>query len=223
MRAINEALLEKYLDRKIKRPLKILDAGCGTGAALIYLSGFGDVMGVDISDEALKFAKKRGKVLKADVSALPFKDKTFDVVICLDLLYHKWVNVKQAVSEITRVLKPGGIFLVREPAFDWFKSNEDIASQTAHRFTTNEIKHLLKGSFEILKLTYVNFFLFPIAFLKRLPEVIGIKEKRGVSDASRVSPALNNLLFLIFRQESRLITDLNFPFGTSIICIAKKK
>lgn len=223
MRAISEALLEKYLDRKRKRPLKILDAGCGPGTALIYLSQFGEVIGVDISDEALILAKKRGKVIKGDVSTLPFKDKTFDLVICIDLLYHKWVNTERAISEITRVLKPEGIFLLREPAFNWFRSSEDIASQTAHRFTTNEIKNLLAPSFEILRLTYINFFLFPLAFLKRLPEVIGIKKKRGVSDASNMSPLLNNLFFLILRIESQLVTNLNFPFGTSVACVAKKK
>lgn len=221
MRAINERLLKKYLPRN--KALKILDAGCGPGAALVYLSQFGDVTGVDISDEALKFAKKRGRVIKADVAALPFRDKAFDVVVCFDVLYHRWVNVNSAISEITRVLRPGGIFLVREPAYDWFKSSEDIASQTAHRFTAGEIKYHLKDSFDILKLTYVNFFLFPLAFIKRLPQVIGIKKKRGVSDASDISLVLNNLLFLIFRIESRLITHLNFPFGTSVICVAKKK
>lgn len=221
MRAINEQLLKKYLPKN--KSLKILDAGCGPGAALIYLSQFGEVTGVDISEEALRFAKKRGKVIKCDVSALPFKDKTFDVVVCLDLLYHRLVNVKQAVSEITRVLKQGGIFLVREPAFNWFKSSEDIASQTTHRFTTGEIKNLLSPSFEILRLTYVNFFLFPLAFLKRLPEVIGIKKKSGVSDASNMPPLLNNLFFLILRIESQLVTNLNFPFGTSVVCVAKKK
>lgn len=221
MRAINESLLTKYLPKK--KNLKILDAGCGPGAALLYLKKFGDVTGVDISDEALKYASKRGKVKKGDIASLPFKDKTFDVVVCFDLLYHKWVNTKKAISEIVRVLKPGGIFLVREPAFDWFRSSEDIASQTRHRFTKEELRRELSSSFEVLKLTYVNFFLFPLAFIKRIPEVIGIKKKRGVSDLQTVSPLLNKLLFSIFQQEQFLLHHLNFPFGTSVIAVARKK
>lgn len=221
MQAINENLLKKYLPQKTN--LKILDAGCGPGAALIYLAKFGGIIGIDISDEALKYARKRGKVKKADISSLPFKDKTFDAVVCLDLLYHKWVNTKKAISEIARVLKPGGVFLVREPAFDWFKSSEDIASQTKHRFTKEELRRELSDAFEILKLTYVNFFLFPLAFLKRLPEVIGTRKKRGVSDVSSVSPLLNSILFNIFRVEPLFIRFMNFPFGTSVICVARKK
>lgn len=221
MRAINESLLKRYLPKN--KTLRILDAGCGPGAALIYLSQFGEVIGVDISEEALKFARQRGKVKKGDIANLPFKNAVFDVVVCFDVIYHKWVNIRKALSEIQRVLRPGGILLIREPAFDWFRSSEDIASQTKHRFTTGEMKTLLQNSFEILKLTYVNFFLFPLAFLKRLPEVIGIKKKRGVSDASDVPPLLNRLLFLIVGVELILLQSINFPFGTSVICVARKK
>ena len=221
MRAIQEMLLGKYLPKQ--KQLKILDAGCGPGAALVYLAKFGDVIGVDVSDEALKFAKKRGKVVKGDIANLPFEDETFDVVTCLDVLYHKWVNTKKAFHEIKRVLKKGGILLLREPAFDWFKSSEDIASATKHRFTKEEIPRELNGKFDILKLTYVNFLLFPLAFVKRIPEVIGIKKKQGVSDVETVPPVLNTIFFSILRFETMLLNSFNFPFGTSVLCVAKKK
>ena len=107
MRSINESLFRKYLPKN--KPLKILDAGCGPGAALSYLSQFGDVIGVDISDEALKFAKKRGKVVKGDISDLPFKEETFDAVVAMDLLEHV-PNPKNVIQEASRVLKNGGFF-----------------------------------------------------------------------------------------------------------------
>lgn len=221
MASINIFFLKKYLPRK--NDLRILDIGCGTGAALLYLAQFGNVIGVDKSDEALKFAKTRGKVIKGDIANLPFGDKTFDLVVCLDVLYHRWVNTKKAFLEIERVVKPGGILLIREPSFDWFKSSEDIASQTKHRFTTKELKRELMQPFNILKLTYINFFLFPIAFLKRFPEIIGLRKKRGISDASSISPFLNSLFFNIFQAELILLNYVNFPFGTSVLCVARKK
>lgn len=223
MQEIHESLLTSYLSKKRKKDIKILDAGCGPGAALIYLAKYGNVIGVDISDEALQYAKKRGKVKKGDLSSLPFADETFDIVTCFDVLYHKWVNRNKAFLEIKRVLKPGGIALVREPAFNWLHSSEDIASQTKHRFTAGEMKEAFGDSFDILKLTYVNFFLFPFAFLKRLPEVLRLKKKRGESDASNISPTINNMLFSIFSLEPFFLRFLNFPFGTSILCVVKKR
>lgn len=220
MQAIQESLLKKHLPKQKK--LKILDAGCGPGASLIYLSQFGEVTGVDISEEALRFAKKRGKVKKGDIANLPFEEETFDVVVCLDVLYHKWVNVKKAISEMKRVLKKSGILFIREPAFDWFKSSEDIASQTKHRFTKEELRKELNRDTQILKLTYVNFLLFPIAFMKRIPEVIGIKKKQGISDIQTISPFLNKILFSIFRLEVPLLNYFDLPFGTSVVCVAKK-
>lgn len=222
MAAINTALLKKYLPKN--RKLKILDAGCGPGAALLYLSFFGDVTGVDISDEALKFARKRGKVKKGDISSLPFEDESFDLVTSLDVLYHQWVKDNtRALFEVKRVLKKGGIFLLREPAYDWFRSSEDIVDFTKHRFTKSEIEKELSKSFNILKITYVNFFLFPLALVKRLPEVIGMKKKQEVSDFFGIDPFLNSILFLIFKIESIFVPSINFPFGTSVVAIAKKR
>lgn len=222
MAAINTALLKKYLPKNKK--LKILDVGCGPGAALLYLSRFGDVIGVDLSDEALKFAGKRGKVKKADITSLPFKDASFDAVACLDVLYHVWVkDNNKALLEIKRVLKLGGIFLLREPAYDWFRSNEDIVDFTKHRFTKSEIEEDLSKSFKILKITYANFFLFPFAFLKRIPQVIGFQKKQNKSDFFGINPFLNSVLYLIFMIESIFISSISFPFGTSVVAVAKKK
>lgn len=222
MAAINSVLLRKYLPKNKK--LKILDVGCGPGAALLYLAKFGDVIGVDVSDEALKFAKKRGKVKKGDVSSLPFKNASFDAVACLDVLYHAWVkDNRKALEEIRRVLKPKGIFLLREPAYDWFRSSEDIVDFTKHRFTKDEIEKELSSSFKMLKITYANFFLFPLAFIKRIPQVIGLQKKQNKSDFFGIHPLLNKILFAFINIESKVIAGVNFPFGTSVVAIAKKK
>lgn len=221
MAAVNTSLLKKYFPTDKK--LKILDAGCGPGAALLYLSSFGEVVGIDISPEALKFAKKRGRVKKADISQLPFKDSSFDVVVCLDVLYHRWVkNNKKALLEIKRVLRKGGIFLLREPAFDWFRSNEDIVDFTKHRFTKMELEKELSEYFKVLKITYANFFLFPLALIKRFPQVVGMRKKQEKSDFFGINPFLNLILFMLLKVESILIPKINFPFGTSVICVAKK-
>jgi ubiquinone/menaquinone biosynthesis C-methylase UbiE len=173
MRDINVVLLGKYLLRK--RKLKILDAGCGPGAMLPTLANYGEVVGVDLSDDALKFAKKRGKVLKGDITKLKFKDKTFDLVICMDVLYHTWVGDEStALKEFNRVLKKDGTLLIREPAFNWLRGNQDKIGLTSRRFSKKSLsKKVTAYSFEIQKITYANFFLFPAVVLIRLLGMVG--------------------------------------------------
>ncbi len=98
-----------------KKDLKILDVGCGAGFLSNKLAlEFKEVHGVDISEESLYIAKKydqSGKVQyqKADAYQLPFLDQQFDVVTAMDFLEHV-DNPEQVVKEISRVLKPGGLF-----------------------------------------------------------------------------------------------------------------
>ena len=58
MEQITCHLLDRYLPRDRNRALKILDAGCGTGAVMKYLCRYGEVTGFDFSAEALRFSQK---------------------------------------------------------------------------------------------------------------------------------------------------------------------
>ncbi len=93
----------------------ILDVGCGAGFLTNEFASQGyPVTGVDLSPESLKVAHnydktKSVKYLTADALKLPFPDNSFDVVTCMDFLEHV-KNPQLYVGEISRVLKPGGIF-----------------------------------------------------------------------------------------------------------------
>lgn len=93
----------------------VLDIGCGGGFLSNALSANGmTVTGVDLSQESLDVARRydsTGKVtyLTADAYKLPFPDQSFDVVTAMDFLEH--VDRPEAVvKEISRVLKPRGVF-----------------------------------------------------------------------------------------------------------------
>jgi ubiquinone/menaquinone biosynthesis C-methylase UbiE len=92
--------LENYLVGK-----KILDAGCGGGAYVEFLSGKGlEVTGVDKSEKFLQLAKQQrllGTYLQADLTNLPFQDKAFDCTYCFDVLEH--IDDRFAVDELVRV------------------------------------------------------------------------------------------------------------------------
>ncbi|EKD94509.1 MAG: methyltransferase type 11 [uncultured bacterium] len=221
MTAINLSFLNTYLSKK--RNLKILDAGCGPGVMLPHLKKYGDVLGVDLSDEALKFAKKRGSVKKADITNLKIKDNTYDLIICMDVMYHTWVkDVNKALIEFKRVLKKGGMLLIREPAYNWMRGNEDRGSLTARRFSKDDLeKSLVKNGFKVQKISYVNFFLFPIVFAVRIYGMM--TNKKGNSDLSIPNNLVNNLLFLSLNIESYIIKYISLPFGSSLICVSMKK
>ena len=92
------AILESFLrgivaklqaERVEARTLNLLDVGCGTGANLEMLSAFGNAEGVDVSDEALEFCRRKGlTVQKGLAEKLPYEDGAFHVTTALDVVEH---------------------------------------------------------------------------------------------------------------------------------------
>lgn len=225
IKKIVTSLLNKHLPQKKNN--KILDVGCGPGNMFTTLAAYGQVYGVDKSSEAIHYARMRNiakEVKQANVDHLPFADHTFDAVACFDVLYHKWIENDVAVlKEINRVLVPGGMVVVKEASYDWLRSQHDQLNWTKHRFYKGElVEKLRQADFTIQKSSYIIFFLFPLALIKRLFERIH-SEKNPLDNFLRANPFVNNFLKIFLMIEARLITFLNFPFGLSIICIARKK
>ena len=204
--------------------LRILDAGCGTGAAMQYLSAFGLVAGCDVSSIALCYSRKRGleRLSQASVTCLPFCSERFDLVTSFDVLYHRAVaDYTRALMEFSRVLRPGGRILLRLPAYDWLRGRHDKAIHTAHRFTTGELHGAMDASgFVVEKLSYANTLLFPLAFTKRLLE--RILPKGEGSDIHRELSRHNAFLTKILSAEARWLAHHSFPFGLSVIAIGRK-
>ena len=211
------------LRKKSRRALKILDAGCGTGLLAKRLNKFGEVTGVDIDPRAIFYSKKRGiKVIKASINDLPLQDLTFDVVVSMDVLYHKRVDDKKALLEIYRVLKPGGLLLLRVPANPMLFSLHDKFVHTRERYTKRELLKKLAGAgFEVQKITFVNTLLFIPALLKamfRKP-----KHNKSLSSIKPVPWFLNEIILRILLIENSLLKLFSLPFGIGLFTVAKKK
>jgi len=102
-------------------PAKILDLGCGVGRHTIYFSSIGyDVSALDISEEAVRstneWLKEEGleaQVEQGKMTELPYPDNNFDLVIAFNVIYHAYKHdVIKTISEISRVLKPGGFLFL---------------------------------------------------------------------------------------------------------------
>lgn len=208
----------------------ILDAGCGTGAGLLYLKKFGKVYGLDLSPVATKFCKKRGikNIKTGDVSNLPYRNKTFDLVCLMDVIEHTSRN-DIVLQEIFRVLKPNGKFLMTLPALPFIFSKHDKEQGHFQRYTKTQIQQLLlNAGFIEKKISYFNIFLsFPIILIRLLSKTVKPLEKLADFD-SRLNYAIskktyaNRMLTTIFSLESFLLKYINLPFGISILTIYEK-
>jgi len=151
-----------------KKEKKILDLGCANGYSTCQIGKFvpqTEIVGVDVSKKLIKFAKKKYpkfKFLVANGEKLPFPDKSFDTVICTEVLEHV-VSPQKVLQEIGRVLVPKGKLILEldtgSPLFRfiWFFWTHFFRGKVwddshLHRFTVKDLEDLLiENSFLIKK------------------------------------------------------------------------
>ena len=222
-RAILENFLKSISD-KIRDPLvpiRILDVGCGTGANLEMLSQFGTAEGVDVSDDALEFCRQKGlNAQKGLAETLPFADETFDLTTALDVVEHLDDDIA-GLKEMYRVTKKSGYSLIFVPAFMWLWGVQDDISNHRIRYTKTQIvERLEKAGYKIERATYANWTFFaPILAGRTLMKLTGIKP---VSENNVNVPALNGVFGKLFGAERFWLKNFDFPFGVSIVIVAKK-
>jgi SAM-dependent methyltransferase len=212
---------------KIPADAKILDVGCGTGGMEILLHRYGKVTGVDASEIALSFARRRGlaELRRAELPNLPFADRSFDLVGIFDVLYHRNVGDDSiAAKELWRVTKPGGRIVVTDSALGFLKGPHDVAMHGARRYSSRGIRELLEGAgFVVERSGYANFLLFPLAAPWRLIQRwLSRGPAAGHSDVSPAPGWVNGLLGMVYGAEAALLRLFDLPIGTSILAIARK-
>lgn len=224
MRAITGSLLGPVLAGKENQ--RMLDLGCGTGYSCVWFRErfkLETAYGVDVSSHAAEFWHARGldTVALATADKLPFKENEFDLVTCFDVIYQlNDERASAAISEIHRVLRPGGLLFIREPAYQWMRGAHDVAVGTHRRYTRTDLRRLLRShGFQIRSSTYANTLLFWMAAPHRL-----LSKLRGSteSDVKPVPGWLNAILGCALKLEARLLRRMTFPFGLSVIVLAEK-
>jgi ubiquinone/menaquinone biosynthesis C-methylase UbiE len=97
---------------------KVLDVGCGQGVGLEVFAAAGlDAIGITLGPDVAACRAKGLNVVEMDLSFLDFEDARFDLVWCRHALEHS-VFPFFTLSEMHRVLKPGGVLYVEVPAPD---------------------------------------------------------------------------------------------------------
>jgi SAM-dependent methyltransferase len=230
MRAITASLLDPVC--AVAQDRLILDAGCGTGGNLAWLSRYGGkIIGLDLESAAIEYCRERRheRLVQASVTELPFADELFDLVTSFDVL----VQIpgagadERAMREMFRVLRPGGVAFVRAAAYEWMRSGHDTALGSQRRYSLRVLNERMESAgFSVRRATYANALLLPVAMARRL-----ILKRLGLADrGSDVKPLppqmawLNRLLTALLAREAHLLAapQTKLRCGLSVICLAEK-
>jgi SAM-dependent methyltransferase len=216
-------LLRKYAG--LRSCPRILDLGCGTGGNTTAYRTIGDVVGIEPDGTALALAHARGGAFycRGGGTGLPFSPESFDLVVATDVLEHI-ADDSAAVSEVHRVLRPGGVFVLSVPAHQWLYSQHDAALQHHRRYTRDMLIHLLqRGGLELRWLSYWNATLFPLIAGIRVLGKLRQNHQSVRSDTSPAPSLINEPLAGILAVEAWMLQHVRLPWGVSLVGVASRR
>ena len=209
--------------------IRLLDCGCGTGANLGLLGQFGRVYGLDLSVVGLQIGRAAGRrrLVRASVARVPFASNAFDIVTSFDVLYSLDArDERAAVAEMHRVTRPGGFILVNVAAMASLTGDHSVLSREVRRYSRQSLSRLLtEAGFRILRLTYTNATLVaPMLAARAFQRWRGLPPEERADTEIKVPPtAVNTLLTALLRAESWWLRYADNPFGSSLLCLARKE
>jgi 2-polyprenyl-3-methyl-5-hydroxy-6-metoxy-1,4-benzoquinol methylase len=224
--AIVLSLLDRYLPRKSSSRLTVCDLGCGCGAMLSALKQAGyDAEGIDNNDNALRYCASRGvttrKAILPELSGL--EENSYDAVLMLDVLEHL-ADPKAGFTAALRLARPGGIVICTVPAFQWLWTQRDVFHHHNKRYNRRDLMETLLSADSVASVwvSYMNTFLFPLAFLERMANR-WFELRKKPKDLHLVPRPINAVLSTIFSSERFFfVRRIRFPYGLSLVGVVQK-
>ena len=221
-RRIIRSLVERICTTLNTPHPRILDVGCGTGANLKMLAGFGTAEGVDISPQAVDFCRERGLdlVKLGAVEQLPYESDSFELVTALDVIEHLDDDVA-GLLEMRRVLSRDGRILVFVPAFMFLWGVQDDVSNHRRRYTLpGLLKAVEAAGFSVEWASYANIsFFLPVLLVRSVMRWLGL---RAATEYGINISLMNGPLSRLFAAERFVFNRGRLPFGVSAVCIARR-
>ena len=223
-REIVRSLVARYAPPKVGHSLQVCELGCGTGGNIAAWANEHDVVGVDASAHALKFARRRlgSRVRYGRLPhEIPLPPESYDVVLMTDVLEHVEDDASSVRTALS-LLRVGGIVVATVPAHQWLYSPRDRYHQHVRRYSKIRFRRLFDVPGARIELfSFYNCFLSPAAAAVRLWSKFAGPNPR-VGDL-RIPPALiNGLLTAVFSMEKHLLGRTDLPWGLSVIAVARK-
>jgi len=206
-------LLDAGLRRWLGQPRRVLDVGSADAPSAAWLRGDHLHVAVDLDPRGLV----RGHGVCASALALPFADRTFDVVAAFDVLEHCEPE-DRAVAELARVLAPDGRLLMSVPAHQWAWSDHDVRAGHHRRYTRPGIVRALEDAgLRVERSTYAFALVFPMFVAERALRRV---RPPSVDRLPRVSPRTDRMLRALCRIEARVLAHRDLPVGSSVLVAA---
>ncbi|HUG90332.1 MAG TPA: class I SAM-dependent methyltransferase [Planctomycetaceae bacterium] len=216
-----------------QRPdVRVLDAGCGTGANLrlagdllkpSYLGGF------DYSPVALELCREKAPeadLYQSDLCEPELREAEYDLILSCDVLPMTGLDAaRNGLGRLAERLRPGGLFVINVAAYNWLYSAHDVATGSSERFTARQIGRLLEDmGLDRWLLTYRLCLLFPAIVLARLPSMIRRPSPASArSDLSWPPAFVNRCLASVVRSENAaIIKGVRLPWGSSVFAVGRR-
>ena len=216
-------LLRTVLEERIGDAPLMLDVGSADGPSVGWLDGHGRRVMLDIDPRGLAPGGVCGSAL-----ALPFADRSFDVVCAFDVLEHCDPE-SVALSELVRVLRPGGRLLMSLPAYEWAWSAFDEANGHHRRYTRKRaVQAVESAGLTVSRATYAFAGVFPFFAAERLARraqrAFGPYDDRQHPEETVTLPevpsSLERMFLWLCRKEQRMLEKRDLPFGSSVVLAA---
>ncbi len=218
------AVVFRALGVKTGGSLRIADIGAGTGGMYAFLSQYGRVVGIEPHPLGRMYARKRHMPIffgKAEATGL--KTNSLDMVCSLDVLYHKGIHDDRVFAEAYRVLRHGGLLVITVCAIPWLVGPHDQAVSARKRYILSDlVTEVRESGFDITKQTYTYFFLFPLFVLKIAWGRVFIQGMPERSDVAPLRNSWNAFLSSVCGVEASLLSTISYPWGSSLLLVAKK-
>jgi len=216
-------VLERVLDGlSLSEPLRILDAGCGSGRNMVELARRGTVTGVELSSPSVEKARERGcgEVIEGSVLEMPFADASFDLAVSLDVIEHLEDDLG-ALRELRRVVAPGGALLLTVPAYQWLWSGHDEINHHQRRYTMRSLRTVAEqAGWQQERTSYFNSLLLPVAILLRVLDRFNRKTTESSLDLWVPPEPVNRALEVPLMLESQMIArGGRIPAGLSLLSV----